>query len=442
MLLCSSNASPRSTLVAHRVGPVCLATTLTLASWWTPTRVYAETTSSGQHPGTPVTSAHVPGATQRHYSEPQPSASGSEVAAETPGEAWFMRTQRQLDAARAETSRVTREEVSAYCEHVAAAHRSEAAHLRSPWVAARGTTLQRGEVGASERDVSPRVRAGVGLSFSDWWRAGLVEERGQSACALYEAQTNLRSPSASVEALSLDGWKQKVSLLSRALAEAKTILEHSDVALERGDRTIVEHLAVLSDYQHLEQQLSHAEMEVARVALVDPPVALKPHAINALRSSVAAIERVEGALRRNKTVAVDLEGGYDEIFGTAQRLPVYGQVNVTFRPGYFWQHSADATSETERARAAALAAMTAQAHFRETVVGVSVRRGPMANEVERLRELIALLQQKYDTLRGLTRPDAQHVTERLWFQLQVSRAEMAHLEASLAAMDRWLATVR
>src|SRR5690606_3111855 len=106
---------------------------------------------------------------------------------------------------------------------------------------------------------------------------------------------------------------------------------------------------------------------------------------------------------------------------------VYGQVNLTFRPGYFWQGSADATSETARARAATLAAMGAQAHFRELVVGVSARRGPMANEVARLRELVALLQQKYDALVVLTRPDAQYVAERLWFKLQVSRAEMAHL---------------
>src|SRR5690606_17563650 len=255
----------------------------------------------------------------------------------------------------------------------------EAAQLRSPWVAARGTTLQRGELGAGQRDVTPRFRVGLGFSLTDWWRAGLVEERAQSACALYQAQTRLRTPASDVEALSLDGWKQKVMLLGSALRQAKTLLDRSDASLSRGDRTIVEHLAVLGDYQALEQELARAEVEVSRLALVNAPVALDTESLDGLRASVAGMERVEGALRRNKTIAVDLEGGYDEIIGTAQRLPVYGQVNVTFRPGYFWQGTADATSETERARAAALAAMGAQAHFREVVVGVSVRRGPMVN---------------------------------------------------------------
>src|SRR5690606_10904078 len=242
--------------------------------------------------------------------------------------------------------------------------------------------------------------------------------RAQSACAMYEAQTQLRPPAADVEALSLDGWKQKVALLNSALSQAKALLDRSDAALSRGDRTIVEHLAVLGDYQTLEQELARAEVEVSRLTLVNTPVTQSPESLDALRASIANMERVEGALRRNKTLAVDLEGGYDEIIGTAQRLPVYGQVNLTFRPGYFWQGTADATSETERARAAALAAMGAQAHFREVVVGVSVRRGPMVNEVARLRELVTLLQQKYDALAALTRPDAQYVAERLWFKLQ------------------------
>lgn len=369
-------------------------------------------------------------------------SSARPVPAETPGEAWQLRTQRQLEAARQQTENLTREEVVAFCQHAHAAHGSEVALLRSPWVTARGTTLQRGEVGAGEQAVSPRVRVGLGVSVTDWWRAGLIEERGAGACALYEAQTKLRTPAADIEALSLEGWQQKVTALTHAVVEAKAIIERSDAELTRGERTIVEHLGVIEDYQQLEQQLSQAELEVARLALLRMPAALNPKTISTLQGSVATVERVEGALRRNKAVSFDVEAGYDEILGTDQRLPVYGQVNVTFRPGYFWQGAADAMSETARARAAALSAVSAQGQFRELVVGVSVRRGPMANEVARLRGLIALLQQKYDALSPLTRPDARRLTERLWFQLQVARGELVRLEASLVAIEKWLASVR
>ena len=401
-------------------------------------RCYSKPMKSSFKRSLVVATALWPGLTSAQV---DPAVVPSTVSADA-GEVWFQRTQRQIDAARSETTRLAREEVAAYCEHSNAAHDSEAAQLRSPWVTARGMTLQRGEVGAGDRDVSPRFRAGLGVSFSDWWRAGLVEERGRSVCALYQAQVELRAPQTSIEALSLDGWKKKVTLLRQAVLDADEIIDRSELELTRGERTVVEHMAVLSDYQQLEQQLSHAQMEVARLAFVRPPVALNPEAINALRNSVADVERAEGALRRNKAIAVDVEGGYDEIVGTEQQLPIYGQVNVTFRPGYFWQSSLDATSEAARARAAALSAIGAQGQFREVVVGVAIRRGPMEHELQRLRELIVLLQQKYDTLRPLTRPDAQRLGERLWFQLRLSNAEVAHLEASLAAMNRWLAAVR
>lgn len=348
--------------------------------------------------------------------------------------------QQALDQARANNERSLRDEVTAYCEHVRAAQRSETASLRSPWLAARGGTLQRGELTGNGQPVNPRFRLGAGFSVSDWLRADLLERHADNTCAVYEAQASLRSRSANIDALTLTGWRSKVRLLSEASAAAKTLLDRSEVELRSGERTIAEHLNLLSEHQRLARELSDSELQVARLATTTAPSVTSPRLLESLQNSVAEAERVEGELRRNKSLTIDVEGGYDEVIALPQTLPVYGQVNVTFRPGYFWQGAADATSRVARARAAALRVMNEDETQSEALLVVTARRDMMVEELKRLQNVLQILQQHHDQLKPIQRPDAQHLAERLWFQLVLSRAQTEYLDATVTAMTRWLET--
>ncbi len=345
-----------------------------------------------------------------------------------------------LERAHASSQRSLRTEVAAFCEHVRAAQRSEAASLRSPWLTARGGTLQRGELTGEGQPVNPRFRLGAGFSVSDWLRADLLERHADNTCAVYEAEASLRSQPANVDALTLNGWRAKVSRLREASTAAKAVLDRSEAELRSGERTIADHLSLLSEHQRLGRELSDSELQVARLTATPAPSATPPQLIESLHRSVAETERVEGELRRNKSLTIDVEGGYDEVIAMPQTLPVYGQVNVTFRPGYFWQAAADETSRLARARAAALRATNEEVTLHEAILVVTARRGVMLEELTRLRTALRILQQHYDQLKPVNRPDAQQLAEKLWFQLALSRAQEEFVDRTLTTMDQWLQT--
>lgn len=333
-------------------------------------------------------------------------------------------------------------EVRAQCEHERAARDSESAILRSPWVAARGSTLQRGEFATGPDDpLYVRVRAGAGMSVDEWMRASLLDEYAERRCGVYRAQTRLRGESASLDAVLVESWKVQAEHLRGAVSEGQRLLERSSVELERGQRTVTEHLRVLSDFDRLGQALATADEQVARYSAQRSPKPVDEMAIDELRVSVAALEQVEGRLRRNRALALSVEAGYDEIIGVPQRLPLYGQVNLTFRPGYLWQSAADERSAAARSRAAALHAQRASGALGRAIhqARSQLQSGKVAET--RLTEVIRTLEKQRTLLLSVQNEDAQLVAERLWFELQLQHAKLVRLRASGVALERWLHSV-
>ncbi len=335
------------------------------------------------------------------------------------------------------TERSERAEAQAYCDHVRAAQQSDAALLRSPWLAAHGSTLQRGELNGPSVPISPRVRFGLGFSVSDWLRADLLARRAEHDCGVHQAELALSDGHYDVDAVTLDGWKNKAQLLQQALGEADQLLARSEHELQLGDRTVTTHLATLAAHQRLHEALADARTRVARLSVAPPAPAPATGRVDALRRSVLELERVEGQLRRNRALSVSVEGGYDEIIGVDQTVPAYGQVSVTFRPGYFWQSSADESSARARAAAAAQRAARVQASVRRALLTLEAQKAPMQIEASRIQSLIALLERQRAVLNRVPNPQAIEMAQRLWFELQLRRAELAQLQGSLQAMARW-----
>ncbi len=331
-----------------------------------------------------------------------------------------------------------RDEVAAFCRYRRAAQRSEAARLRSPWLAARGTTLQRDELASGGDDsLTLRVRAGVGFSVSDWLRADATEERAEAECATRRAELATRSRDSSIEALALEGFEEKARLLSKALPEGAVIVRESEAQLERNERTIGDHLRVLHAYQALNKQSSDALSQVARLTDSVAPEPLDPDLALRLQSSVAGLERAAGKLRRNEALSVTLEAGYDDIVGIDQDLPVYAEVIARFRPGQFWQGSADEESARARAHAARLALQTRERAYAEAVQRAWREHSVVVEEAQRLRSFLVTLAQQRDALLKTGNREASFIAQELWFELESGRAELARLEGTARAIERW-----
>lgn len=348
-----------------------------------------------------------------------------------------LRDESAEDALRVWREQLEAGEIEAYCEHVRAAQRSEQARLRSPWVAGRGSTLQRGELRTSADAVVPRFRAGVGFSPSDWLQADLLGEHAEQSCAVYRAEVKSRTEVYDVDVITLESWRDKARALEEAIAAASPLVANSAAELARGERTIAQHLAVLSDHQRLQQQSSEALRRVARLSAVAPPPEPGGSELSDLRRSVSDLEQVEGALRRSRALSIELEGGYDEIVGAPQSLPVYAQVSVTFRPGYFWQLGADERAASARAHAAVLRASSADVELRRAALTLQAQRPALEAEARRLREFIETLKRQEAVLKTVVNAHAKLLAERLWFELRLLQAELGQVESSLRAIDEW-----
>ncbi len=337
-------------------------------------------------------------------------------------------------------SNLDEQESRAFCHHVRAAQRSEGARLRSPWLAGRGSTLQSDEVTAGTgRGLVLRMRAGVGFSLNDWLRADILEEQAEALCAAHRAEVGLRRDmDANLEAITKEGWARKVVVLRAALERGQKLLVQSRAELANNQRTVTQHLRTLNAYQLLHEELATARGKLADLEFASPPQPPDPRLAEQLVRSVSALERSEGALRRNSALNVTLEAGYDELLGISQDLPLYGQVNASFRLGSLWQSKLDQQSTVARAEAARLDLARQRQAYVELVERALARRPLLAAELEQRRQYARNLSKERDSLLKTQHPDATVLAQHLWFDVRLEEAECARLEVSLAALDRWL----
>lgn len=329
----------------------------------------------------------------------------------------------------------------AYCEHVTAVAASEAALIRAPWLFSTIGTLRGSDAALDDAigldgELRLRLQAGIGFSPTRLHQAALLERRAQAECRRHLAEQELRALAARPDGLGAAALDAKIGVLEEALPEAERRLAASLEALEAARTTLQEHTALAIRVDGLRRELAQAERE--RAAL--PKTARSPGdpggPIERLRRWAARREDAASALRRSNALTITLRGGYDEIFGVEQRLPVFGSFALELNPGWLFQHEHEARAQRAAGELALSDATSGGLTLRELRERL---RAELAIVRRRRQEVFALLddlEARLERLRADASPSARDYSDYVWFDVVRLRAEAAMLEAQTSALER------
>jgi hypothetical protein len=331
----------------------------------------------------------------------------------------------------------------AYCEYVTNVAASEGALLRAPWLFASVGTLRgatalddAAALSARDRELSLRLSAGLGFSPTRYYFAGLLEERARAQCERQRAERELRGlGTRGAEGVRRSALTAKIAILGAALPEAERLVRASRDALEASRTTLPEHGALELRVDDLRQRLADAELALA--ALPEPPDDTPPRASLAqLRRWTAEEQAVASKMRRAGALSLTLRGGYDEVFGVPQELPVFGSLTLEFNPGWFWQPALD-----ERAERAHAESVAAEALGQNESLAALARRFAAELVVLRRRRAevetnLADLGRRRERLIGAGSAAAREYSEHVWFEEVRWRADYAFLDEQVRALER------
>jgi hypothetical protein len=338
------------------------------------------------------------------------------------------------------------EEARAYCDYVQGAAASESARVRSPWLFSSFGTLSGSlaspDVGASlasGRELLLRLQAGIGVSPTRVYQAGLLQDRAAAECERHRAEREialLLAPGG----LKRSALQAQIGVLEQALPRAAELLDESERLLQASRTTLQEHSATALRVDALRGELSALRLQL--VAL--PPEPASPaagagsagDAFERLRRFEAEKQEVESSLRQAAALDLTLRGGYDEIFGVGQSLPLFGSLTLEFSPGWFWQRG-----EEERAQRGHRAWVETQ------MLGVnagleqaqSQLRAQLVLARQRLREVstaLADLELRLARAEETQGPQAREYAEYIWFDVVRGRAEQAFLTEQVRTLER------
>jgi hypothetical protein len=333
----------------------------------------------------------------------------------------------------------------AYCEHVTAVAASEGALLRAPWLFStigtlRGSTALDADavaVGNADRELSLRLQAGLGFSPTRYYLAGLLDDQAKAECERHRAEGELRAHGSGNGGAPRGAFEAKIAVLRAALPRAETQLKQSLDALEASRTTVQEHEALALRIDGLRERIARAELELAAL----PPAAEadgEPPAgsLSQLRRWTAEKQAVASRLRRAGALSLTLRGGYDEVFGVAQDVPVFGSVSLEFNPGWFWQQRHDDVAE--------------RAHAQGVEAGVLGQRESLDALARRLEAELTILQrrkgevaaaladltQRRERLEAAGSATGRAYAEFIWFEEVRLRADDAFLREQVRALGR------
>lgn len=329
----------------------------------------------------------------------------------------------------------------AYCEHVAAIAASEGALLRAPWLFStfgtlRGSSSLDADVngGAVERELSLRLQAGLGFSPTRYILAGLLDDQAQAECERHRAEEELRSYG-SAGGVPPAALKAKIEVLRDALPRAEALLTQSLDALEASRTTLQEHEALALRVDGLRERLAAAELELA----ASPPVAesAEPPAgsFERLRRWTAKKQAVASSLRRAGALSLTLRGGYDELFGVPQDLPVFGSVSLEFNPGWFWQHGSDARAERAHAESVAADGREQKQGLAALARQLDAQLAIVRRRRAEVKRALADMEQRGERLEAAGSATAREYAAYIWFEAVRLRADDAFLREQARALE-------
>jgi hypothetical protein len=333
-------------------------------------------------------------------------------------------------------------EVDAYCRHVIHAAASRSALMTSPWVfstlgtlsaSASGDGLE--SAGRAPGDPSLSLQAGMGFSPTRLYAGGLVRVAAEAECERFRAEGEVVGLLRRPEGRERAALAAKAGILRSALPGAGELLEGARQQLDEGRSTLQEYSATALRVQALQRELAETDARLAALPEGTAPRDSPSAAFAALRGAEARRQTVEGRQRRSAALDVTFRGGYQEIFGLAQRYPVFGSLTVQFSPGWFWQHASDERSAA--ARGELVEARIAETRRELGRFGMRVREELTVAE-RRLTEVSTMqadLEQRYASLEQVGTRQAREFREYLWFDLVRMSAERAFAAAHVQTLS-------
>jgi hypothetical protein len=335
----------------------------------------------------------------------------------------------------------------AYCDYVTSVADSDGALLRAPWLFSsfgtlRGTSSADSDVldASTGDELVLRLQAGVGFSPTRYFLAGLLDQQARAECERHRAGAELRTLGASQQGVTRAALEAKIEVLESALPDAERMLRASLDRLEASRTTLQEHGALELRVDGLREKLATASLELAALPRAEPVSADVSGSFERLRRWTAAKEAVASRLRRAGALSLTLRGGYDELLGVPQSLPIFASVALEFNPGWFWQRSADERAERAHAEAVEADVLGQRQSLAAVAQQLAAQLVVIRRRLAEVRTSLGDLRERRARLEAAGSAAAREYAEYVWFDEVRWRADEAFLAEQLATLQRLTAS--
>lgn len=338
------------------------------------------------------------------------------------------------------------EEADGFCRHLQGVAESEAALLRSP--EAFGSVGYFSAVG-SETEPSAgrqttRILTGLRYDFIHLVRGNLHLRRAEAECRRYRALVSLEEALRSGGgAAARPALHAKLAVLRRTLPAFEERIRTLEGEVRNANATVEDLQALRIRVDGLRAMATDAEVQLGRLQGEAPkeegPPAPLPELLEAWWSADGEVEQAEEDLRNARAFGVEVKGGYEELLGIRQGVPLFGVVTLSYNLGNLWQRKAneksrEGRSEWRRERSG----VAGSERISEAVRGLAALREAQRKRVE---EVTILADDLRDQLAEVDRLETRKVNryrDFLWLESARLEAERAYLETHLRELDRFL----
>lgn len=335
--------------------------------------------------------------------------------------------------------------VPGYCQYVESVADAEAALLQAPDIfgSVGAINAGEGEGGTAFGKPRPRVMAGVEYDFVELWRGFDVQSRAEALCRRYRAQSALE---VAVRAGADVGAAPALAARAKVLAEALPSAEALVDAL-RGD--VREARATVDELDVVRLRLDELRSQARDVALAQQRIEGMPFrdggaisdVVLAYRKADDEVERYDGGLRSLDAWSLEVRGGYDEIIGVDQKVPLFGLVTLTFDLGGLWTPGANSRAREGRQRWVAEDVMGPDRRVAELVQQLQSVRAAQNARLQEVSLLVDDLGAQLREVKSLGTNRVRRYESFLFFELVRLQGEQAYLQAHLEEIERILGTV-
>ena len=328
---------------------------------------------------------------------------------------------------------------SSYCRWVRAIADSTSDTLVAPSVYVSGGVVSIADAsqGASAVPPSPRLIAAGLYSFGGLNHGLAVRAQADAECKRYTTTADLRAfVELNRDAESVRALRAKAKVLDDALGHADDILAQQKAQLSAARLTVEEvgGTQIRTDTLRALAAQTHQQIEAMAAAPPMPAHSYK-QAMSNRDAAEEASEREDGRVRASSGWDLELRGGYDQLFGVKESVPLFAMATVTLNLGWFFQGSNNASARDARRQ-----------WVRAEVEGLDDRveqvaqrlRAARDGDAARLRETIALvadLEARYKTVAQIAGDKARAYADYVWFDLVRVQADRAYFAEQVRELN-------